>query len=114
MKVLKHGRGSDRPRADDCVKIHFMAWQRDGAMLASSRLRGTAEVQCMRTLFPGVAEAMKTMVVGEERHIWVPGRLTFTSADEDDTPPKVDITMDIELLAIITAPAYASGFEGSS
>ncbi len=104
MKVLKHGRGAERPRDNDCVKVHFTVWQRDGAMLVSSRLRGTAEVQCMQTVFPGVAEALKTMVVGEERRIWVPGRLTFTSADEDDTPPKVDITMDIELLAIIKAP----------
>jgi peptidylprolyl isomerase len=104
MKVLKHGRGAERPRDNDCVKLHFTVWQRDGAMLVSSRLRDTAEVQCMRTVFPGVAEALKMMAVGEERRIWVPGRLTFTSADEDDTPPKVDITMDIELLAIIKAP----------
>src|SRR5262252_4468242 len=96
MKVLKHGRGAERPRDNDCVKAHFTVWQRNGAMLASSRLRDTAEVQCIQTVFPGVAEALKTMVVGEERRIWVPGRLTFTSADEDDTPPKVDITMDIE------------------
>ncbi|HKE04260.1 MAG TPA: FKBP-type peptidyl-prolyl cis-trans isomerase [Blastocatellia bacterium] len=96
MKVLKPGLGAERPRDNDCVKAHFTVWQRDGAMLASSRLRGAVEVQCMRTVFPGVAEALKTMVTGEERRIWVPGRLTFTSADEDDTPPKVDITMDIE------------------
>ncbi|HKQ74796.1 MAG TPA: FKBP-type peptidyl-prolyl cis-trans isomerase [Blastocatellia bacterium] len=105
MKALKYGRGAERPKDNDCVKAHFTVWQRDGVMLASSRLRGTAEVQCMRTVFPGVAEALKTMVIGEERRIWVPGRLTFTSADEDDAPPKVDITMDIELLAIIKAPS---------
>jgi FKBP-type peptidyl-prolyl cis-trans isomerase len=104
MKVLKHGRGAERPKDNDCVKAHFSVWQRDGAMLASSRLRGAAEVQCMQTVFPGVAEALKTMAIGEERRIWIPSRLTFTSSGEDDTPPKVDITMDIELLAIIKAP----------
>src|SRR5215813_1987306 len=41
IKVLKHGRGAERPRDNDCVKMHFTVWQRDGAMLASSRLRGT-------------------------------------------------------------------------
>ena len=117
MKVLKPGLGAERPRDNDCVKAHFTVWQRDSATLASSRLRGAAEVQCMRTVFPGVAEALKTMVIGEERRIWVPGRLTFTSADEDDTPPKVDITMDIEsrvcmkeCLAWLSAKRDAFGF----
>src|SRR5262249_13323951 len=52
MKVLKRGRGAERPRDNDCVKVHFSIWQRDGSMLASSRLRGTAEVQCMRPYSP--------------------------------------------------------------
>src|SRR5262245_63152853 len=69
MKVLKHGRGSERPRDNDCVKMHFAVWQRDGAMLASSRLRGTAEVQCMRTVFSGVADALLTMMIGAERRL---------------------------------------------
>src|SRR5262249_56021800 len=94
MKVLKHGRGAERPRDNDCVKAHFTIWQRDGAMLASSRLRGAAEVQCMRTVFPGVAEALKTMVIGEERRIWVPPRLTFTSPDAHATPPQLHIPLD--------------------
>ena len=104
MKVLRLGGSTEHPMDNDCVKVHFTIWKRDGTMLSSSRLQSTPEVQCLQSAFPGVTEALKSMVVGEERRIWVPGRLTFTSDEEDEVPPKVDVTLDLELIEIIKAP----------
>jgi FKBP-type peptidyl-prolyl cis-trans isomerase len=104
MRVLKTGQGIEKPQDNDCVQVHFTVWKRDGTMLSSSRLRGTAEVQCFRSIAPGVATALQAMVVGEERRIWVPRHLTLTPGAEDEAPPPVDVTLDIELIAIIKAP----------
>jgi peptidylprolyl isomerase len=103
MRVLKAGRGSQRPTANDCVKLHFTAWKRDGGLLSSSRQSGDPQNQCLVKAFPGVAEALAKMVVGEQRRVWVPAGLTFTG-DDDDHPPPVDATFDLELYEIVKAP----------
>src|SRR5262249_50856064 len=107
-KVLKSGPEADHPKANDCVKVHFTVWQRNGTMLTSSRLRDAAEIQCLRTAFPGVAEALQSMVIGEQRRLWVPSHLTFTSRDEGEERPRPDLTIDIELISILKAPPTPS------
>jgi peptidylprolyl isomerase len=104
MVVLKRGRGTQRPTANDCVKLHFTAWKRDGGLLSSSRPSGEPQNQCLVKAFPGVAEALAKMAVGEQRRIWVPSSLTFTG-DDDDHPPPVDATFDLELYEIVKAPS---------
>jgi len=56
---------------------------------------------------PGLAEALKKMVVGEQVRAWVPARLTRTDLGEHGQP-EVDETVDIELFDIIKAPAAPS------
>ena len=105
MTVLKPGGGEERPGSDDCVKVHFIAWNRDGSFLASSRRHAELESQCLRTMFAGLAAAVQTMVVGEERRVWVPAALTYKGDDDDDgAPPGADVTFDVELLEIQKAP----------
>jgi len=104
MTILKKGSGYDHPGDNDCVKLHFTGWKRDGSFLATSRLRGEPENGCLRTLFAGVAEALKTMVVGEERRLWIPADLTFRMDEPEEPPPRADVTYDIELLSIQKAP----------
>jgi peptidylprolyl isomerase len=103
MRVLRPGRGKQRPAGNDCVKLHFTAWKRDGSFLSDTRPWGDPQNQCLTTALPGVAEALSTMVVGEQLRVWVPARLTFTGND-DDRPPLVDATFDLELYAIVKAP----------
>jgi len=107
MIVLARGRGRDRPRDNDCAKVHYAAWRRDGSLLASSLPPAEPQSQCLRATFPGVAEALKTMVVGERRRVWVPARLTY-AGDDDDHPPLVDATFDLELVEIQRAPPTPS------
>src|SRR5437660_5936795 len=93
MKVIKPGKGSDHPKSNDCVKLHFTVWKRDGSWLSTTRQSAEPKNQCLAAIFPGVAEALSTMVVGEQRRVWVPASLTFTG-DDDDRPPLVDATFD--------------------
>jgi len=103
MKLLKSGHGKIHPEDNDCVKMHYTLWKRDGTLLSSSRVRNVIETQCIRSLFPGIREALKTMVAGEERRLWVPANLTYR-ADDDDAPTRIDLTAEIELIEIIKAP----------
>jgi peptidylprolyl isomerase len=104
MLVLARGHGRERPGDNDCVKLHFTAWKRDGALLSDSRRQGEPQTQCLRATFPGVVEALKEMVVGERRRVWIPARLTYLG-DDGDHPPRVDTTFDLELFDIQRAPA---------
>ena len=104
MTVLKPGEGQERPGSNDCVKVHFIAWNRDGSFLAGSRRHAEPESQCLRTMFAGVADALQTMAVGEARRLWVPANLTY-KGDDDDAPPRADVTFDVELVEIQKAPA---------
>jgi FKBP-type peptidyl-prolyl cis-trans isomerase len=103
MRVLRPGKGTRRPSGNDCVKLHFTAWKRDGSFLSNTRQWGEPQNQCLVTALPGVAEALSTMVVGEQLRVWVPAHLTFTG-DDDDRPPLADATFDLELYEIVKAP----------
>ena len=104
MHVLKSGRGTRHPQPNDCVKLHFTAWKRDGSFLSGSRQWGDPQNQCLAMALPGVAEALATMVVGEQLRVWVPASLTFTG-DDEDRAAQVDATFDLELFEIVKAPA---------
>ncbi len=103
MQVTTPGRGTRHPKDNDCVLLHFTAWRRDGSFLSSSRQGGAPQMQCLVTAFPGVVQALKRMVVGEQLRVWVPAPLLYL-ADDDDQAPRVDATFDIELYEIIEAP----------
>jgi len=103
MQVMTPGRGTRHPKDNDCVRLHFTAWRRDGSFLSSSRQGGAPQTQCLVAAFPGVTEALKKMVVGEQLRVWVPAPL-LQVADDDDQVPRVDATFDIELYEIIEAP----------
>ena len=107
MMVLARGRGRERPRDNDCVTLHYVAWRHDGSLMASALPPAAPQTQCLRATFPGVAEALKTMVVGEQRRVWVPARLTY-AGDDDEHPPLVDATFDLQLVEIQRAPPTPS------
>jgi FKBP-type peptidyl-prolyl cis-trans isomerase len=111
MKVLRTGRGTDHPTDNDCGRIHFTVWKRDGALLANSREDAEPRFQCLRTAMKGVAEALRSMAPGEQRRIWLPAALTFPGEDPDEEPPQIDVTIDLELLELIKAPPMPADLE---
>ena len=103
MRVITPGGGTRHPTDNDCVRLHFTIWRRDGSFLSSSRPSGEPQNQCLVSAFPGVAEALKKMVVGEQLRVWVPATLLYLG-DDDDRVPREDATFDVELYEIIEAP----------
>jgi FKBP-type peptidyl-prolyl cis-trans isomerase len=114
-KVLKIGVGSDHPADNDCVSIVFRAWRRDGTLVSTSGHGDEASTQCVRPAMPGIAEALKLMVVGEKRRIWLPADLTHVAVVHhahkqlmDSETSKMDLTFDLELVRILRAPPTPS------
>jgi peptidylprolyl isomerase len=111
MKVLRPGTGIEHPAGNDCPILAFTAWKRDGTLFATSKSMGGSAVQCLSTAIMGVAETLKLMVVGEKRRIWVPADLTYVEGHhhaqkrpEDEKPPNLDLTFDLELVGVMKAP----------
>jgi peptidylprolyl isomerase len=104
--MLKGAGDGGHPQENDCVKVSFTAWGRDGRFLFGSAFQGGPQLQCLRAAMPGVAEALRSMAIGEKRRLWLPAPLTTAPGDDDDERPSpVDITVDLELEGIIAAPA---------
>ena len=110
MKVLKAGTGTEHPAANDCVTVRFIAWTTDGALFSTSTTMNDSDVICLNAAILGISEALKEMVVGEKRRLWIPEDLTFHEhhhaqrRPEDEQPPQKNLTFDLELLSIQKAP----------
>lgn len=111
MKMLQPGTGSEHPVSNDCVTVSFVAWKTDGSLFSTSTTMNDADVLCLNASIMGIAEALKQMVVGEKRRLWIPEDLTFHEGHhhvqrrpEDEEPPHKDLTFDLQLLSILKAP----------
>ena len=114
-KVLKAGQGDDHPDDNDCVTMVSRAWRRDGTLFSRSSLGDETVVQCLRPAMPGIAEALKLMVAGETRRIWLPADLTAPPVAHhgekhmmEAKEPLVDLTLDVQLVQILHAPPTPS------
>jgi FKBP-type peptidyl-prolyl cis-trans isomerase len=111
MKVLNPGSGTEHPASNDCVTVSFIAWKTDGTLFSTSTTMNDSDVLCLNEAIIGVADALKEMVVGEKRRLWIPEDLTFHEGHhhaqrrpEDEEPPHKDLTFDLTLLSILKAP----------
>jgi peptidylprolyl isomerase len=102
-KVLTKGTGTDHPRLQDRVRVHYTGWTKNGEMFDSSVARGSPAVFGVGQVIPGWTEALQLMVGGEKRRVWIPAKLAY-----GDTPrggaPAGDLTFDVELLDVMKAP----------
>jgi peptidylprolyl isomerase len=102
-KVLTKGTGTDHPRVQDRVRVHYTGWTKDGKMFDSSVPSGNPAVFGVGQVIPGWTEALQLMVAGEKRRVWIPSKLAY-----GDTPrggaPAGDLTFDIEMLDVMKAP----------
>jgi len=111
MKVLRAGTGDERPGTGDCVRVRFSMWERDGTLVASSL--GDSEIMCVREAIVGVADALRSMVAGEKRRVWIPADTTWrlgqrhhmaARPEDAEAPPHRDLTCDLELVSVLKAP----------
>ena len=106
--LLRAGQGGVPPKPNDCVRVNFTSWKRDGSLHATTANDSEPTTQCLHRTLPGLAEVLQRMTVGEQRRIWVPGKLTYRSKDPDDPAPSDDLTFDLSLLEVLRAPDVPS------
>jgi len=101
FRVIQTGTGTVQPRPTDLVTVHYTGWTSAGKMLDSSVQRGKPIRMVLKRFIPGWQEALRQMVVGEERRLWIPERLAFQG---NPTAPAGMIVYDVRLLDIQEGP----------
>lgn len=102
-KVLTAGTGSEHPRKQDGVKVHYTGWTKDGQMFDSSVSRGEPATFGVEHVIPGWTEGLQLMVTGEKRRFWIPAALAYGQNPRAGAPAG-DLTFDVELLEIKKGP----------
>ena len=103
-KVISPGTGTEHPKADDIVTVHYTGWTTDGKMFDSSVTRGQPAVIPLNRVIKGWTEGVQLMVEGEKRRLWIPPALAY---GENPRPgaPQGTLVFDVELISIKQAPA---------
>jgi FKBP-type peptidyl-prolyl cis-trans isomerase len=102
-KVLTKGKGKDHPKDEDTVKVHYTGWTSDGKMFDSSVARGEPTTFGVGQVIAGWTEALKLMVVGEKRRLWIPAKIAYGETARPGYPAG-QLTFEVELLEIIPPP----------
>lgn len=96
-KVLQRGTGTEHPRPDSRVTVHYSGWTTDGQMFDSSVTRGQPATFPLNGVIPGWTEGVQLMVVGEKRRFWIPANLAYEGRPG---APQGTLVFDVELLDI--------------
>ncbi|MES2982585.1 MAG: FKBP-type peptidyl-prolyl cis-trans isomerase [Verrucomicrobiota bacterium] len=99
-KVITEGKGKDKPKAEDTVKVHYSGWTTDGKMFDSSITRGEPTSFGLNQVIKGWTEGVQLMVVGEKRRFWIPEGLAYGPVVPGSDRPGGMLVFDIELLEI--------------
>ena len=102
-KILTPGKGKEHPQDADSVKVHYTGWTSDGKMFDSSVARGEPTSFGVTQVIAGWTEALKLMVVGEKRRMWIPAKIAYGETARPGYPAG-QLTFDVELLEITAPP----------
>jgi FKBP-type peptidyl-prolyl cis-trans isomerase len=93
--VLQKGSGTEHPKADSKVTVHYTGWTTEGKMFDSSVARGQKATFALNRVIKGWTEGLQLMVVGEKRRFWIPAELAY---GENGRVPGM-LVFDVELFA---------------
>lgn len=96
-KVLEPGTGSQHPRANSRVRVHYSGWTTDGQMFDSSVARNEPISFGLNQVIAGWTEGVQLMVEGEKRRLWIPERLAYGG---QRGAPQGMLVFDVELIKI--------------
>ncbi len=96
-KVLKPGAGTQHPRKDSTVTVHYTGWTTDGTRFDSSVERGTPSRFALDEVIGGWTEGLQLMVEGERRRFWIPEKLAYKG---EAGKPQGMLVFDVELISI--------------
>lgn len=103
IMTLMPGYGTYRPARNDCVRVRYIGWRRDGQLLGSWWRESAPESRCLSGMVIGIADAVKRMVSGERARVWIDSPL-MSLGNGDDREPGVDATYDVELVEVVRSP----------
>ena len=108
-KILKPGKGGDKPKATDSVKVHYTGWTTDGRMFDSSVIRGEPSEFSLQGVIAGWTDGLQMLSVGDRARFWIPDTLAYKG---QQGRPQGMLVFDIELLEIKPQAPHADGPPG--
>jgi peptidylprolyl isomerase len=96
-KVITPGTGTQHPRPNSQVTVHYTGWTTDGKMFDSSVLSNQPATFGLDRVIRGWTEGVQMMVPGEKRRFWIPAALAYEGIPDK---PQGMLVFDIELIRI--------------
>lgn len=101
-KVIKEGKGGDKPSATDNVTVHYTGKHLDGTVFDSSVERGEPTTFPLNRVIPGWTEGVQLMGVGGKYQFIIPANLAYGEQGTPGGPIKPNETLyfEVELISI--------------
>ncbi len=103
-RVLTPGGGTVHPYDLDLVRFNYVGWTRGGRTFAASG-NEPVTIRLREANPPGLAEALRLMVAGEKRRVWIGPAIGFDERAQRNGSPGGDLVMDVELVEIVPTPS---------
>lgn len=97
---LHAGSGTEHPKPESRVRVHYSGWTKDGSLFDSSVVNGSPMSFTLSQMIKGFAEGVGLMVVGDKMRFWIPAALAYGDRSARKGAPAGDLVYDVELLAI--------------
>jgi FKBP-type peptidyl-prolyl cis-trans isomerase len=104
--VLTEGRGGQKPRRGDKVKVHYTGWLTDGKEFDSSRRRGEPASFVVGGVIEGWNLALGEMTPGARWKITIPPDLGYGASAVGPIPAGSTLIFDVELIEVHAVPAF--------
>ena len=96
-KVIKKGKGGEKPGEADVVTVHYSGWTTDGNLFDSSVMRGEPVKFPLNRVIKGWTEGVQLMEIGETRRFWIPQGLAYGDNPPQGAPQGM-LVFDVELI----------------
>jgi peptidylprolyl isomerase len=99
-QVLKKGDGSEHPKANSTVKVHYHGTLLDGTVFDSSVDRGEPISFPLNQVIKGWTEGVQLMVVGDKFKFFIPSQLAYGDRATGKISSGSLLIFEVELLEI--------------
>lgn len=97
--ILQEGTGTEHPKKNTKVTVHYHGTLLDGTVFDSSVDRGQPITFGLNQVIPGWTEGVQLMVVGEKRRFFIPSRLAYGNRSAGSIQAGSTLIFDVELIS---------------